>query len=310
MGFTTRIIYEGNGEGDFPMNLIRIQGMCFGVVCFLSLLASAFLPPINQQAELIFVAALIIILGVPHGALDTLFARELYGVNSWIAWLKFSVIYLFMAGLVVGLWYGSPLLFLIGFIGISIAHFSGDPEGEVPWWVRLIYGGAIIFIPSLKHSNAIADLFSLLVGSSASALLMPWMKALALPWLVAFVAVVLYLIIKKSPLSFEFLGLGLIAYFVSPLISFTIFFCGMHSARHIIRTANFARYSQPVLLLGAMFLPMLGVIALSTLSWFLLKNQTLDSRVVQIVFVGLAALTVPHMALVEQVRLKGWIRGS
>jgi Brp/Blh family beta-carotene 15,15'-monooxygenase len=212
-----------------------------------------------------------------------------------------------MATLVVGLWYLAPLLFLIGFIGISIAHFSGDPDGEVGWFIRLIYGGAVIFIPTLKHPQEIADVFSLLVGEKSSRALMPWMSGLALPWLLALSGVVIYLVIKKSPLSFEFLCLGLIAYFVSPLISFTVFFCGMHSARHIIRTAAFAKYSQPLLLLGAMLLPMLGVLVLSTLSWFMLKNQTLDGRVIQIVFVGLAALTVPHMALVEQVRVKGWI---
>ena len=289
------------------MNLIRIQGVLFGVISILCLLASAFLPALDQQTELILVAALIIILGVPHGALDTLFARELYGVNSLTAWVKFSVIYLIMAGLVVGLWYFAPLLFLIGFIGISIAHFSGDPDGETGWLIRLIYGGAIIFIPTLKHPQEIADLFTLLVGPTSSQALMPWMSGLALPWLLALSAVVLYLAVKKSPLSFEFLCLGLIAYFVSPLISFTVFFCGMHSARHIIRTAAFAKYSQPLLLIGAMLLPMIGVFILSFASWFLLKNQTLDGRVVQIVFVGLAALTVPHMALVEQVRLKGWI---
>lgn len=289
------------------MNLIRIQGVLFGVISIICLLASLFLPALDKQTELILVAALIIILGVPHGALDTLFARELYGVNSATAWIKFSVIYLMMAALVVVLWYMAPLLFLVGFIGISIAHFSGDPDGETGWLIRLIYGGAIIFIPVLKHPQEIADVFSLLVGEKSSQALMPWMSGLALPWLLALSGVVLYLIVKKSLLSFEFLCLGLIAYFVSPLISFTVFFCGMHSARHIIRTAAFAKYSQPVLLLGAMLLPMLGVIVLSAVSWFMLKNQTLDGRVVQIVFVGLAALTVPHMALVEQVRVKGWI---
>lgn len=292
------------------MNLIRIQGIIFTVISIICLLASVFLPVLDKQTELILVAALIIILGVPHGALDTLFARELYGVNSISSWIKFSFIYLIMAGLVVGLWYIAPLLFLIGFIGISIAHFSGDPDGETGWLIRLIYGGAIIFIPVLKHPREIEDLFSLLVGATSSQALMPWMSGLALPWLLALAVVVLYLIIKKSPLSYELLSLGLIAYFVSPLISFTIFFCGMHSARHIIRTAAFAKYSQPLLLLGAMLLPMIGVLVMSVASWFLLKNQTLDGRVVQIVFVGLAALTVPHMALVEQVRLKGWIVSS
>lgn len=289
------------------MNLIRIQGRLFGVVAILCLLASAFLPPVEKQTELIWVAALIIILGVPHGALDTLFARELYGVNSLQAWIKFSVIYLVMVGLVVGIWYFAPLLFLIGFIGISIAHFSGDPDGETGWLIRLLYGGAIIFIPVHKHYQEVADLFTLLVGVKSSQTLMPWISGLAIPWILALSVVVLHLLVKKSPLSFEFLCLGLIAYFLSPLISFTVFFCGMHSARHIIRTATFAKYSQPLLLVGAMLLPMMGVLILSIGAWFLLKSQTLDGRVVQIVFVGLAALTVPHMVLVEQVR---WGKGK
>ena len=55
-------------------------------------------------------------------------------------------------------------------------------------------------------------------------------------------------------------------------------------------------------------LPMVGVALASAAAWYFFKDNPLDARVVQIVYVGLAALTVPHMVLVERVRLMGWIR--
>jgi len=284
------------------MSLLRVQGLIFCLLAVVCALSSAFLPPLDQPTELILAASLIIVLGVPHGALDTVFAKELYGVSTAAGWMKFSAVYLTLAGLAVALWFLAPVFFLAAFIGISIAHFSADPDGKAGWLLRILYGGAIVFIPAVSHPQAVKELFRLLAGPNSDQVLSPLISQLALPWLVMFGIATLFLLARRSPLGAEFLGLGLVACFAPPLISFTVYFCGMHSARHILRTAAFAKTSRPVLLLGAMLLPMLGVLALASLAWILLEGRALDVKVVQIVFVGLAALTVPHMALVERVR--------
>jgi len=294
-------------EGVVAMNVIQFQGIIFCLISLIVVVISAVIPKFDKNVELIFVATLILVLGVPHGALDTIFARELYGVRTVGAWLRFIFIYLLLVGAVVLLWYYAPLVFLIGFLLISIAHFSGDPQGDVPWLVRILYGGAIIFIPLNVHTGEIAQLFGMLVGDGVSQTLLPWLERAALPWLMAFLIATIYTMWTRATYWFEFICLALLAYFVSPLISFTVFFCAMHSARHIIRTAKYSSQTSLTLLLGATLLPMIGVVILSAIAWVILREQAIDGRMVQIIFVGLAALTVPHMALVEQVRLKGWI---
>jgi Brp/Blh family beta-carotene 15,15'-monooxygenase len=110
--------------------------------------------------------------------------------------------------------------------------------------------------------------------------------------------------------SLEIGATALLAVVAPPLVSFTLFFCGMHSARHILRTIDYSgRASTRVLLLAAL-LPMIGVLAFSAIAWHFLKETPLEARVVQIIFVGLAALTVPHMILVERVRISGWTKGT
>jgi Brp/Blh family beta-carotene 15,15'-monooxygenase len=292
------------------MSALKIQGGIFSACALLCAATSAALPKWDPQAELILVTVLIIALGVPHGALDTVFGKERFGLTSLGAWLRFTALYLLLAATVVGLWYYAPGIFLAAFLLISIAHFSGDPEGDFPWWARIAQGGVVVFLPMLLHSEAIANLFALLIGSLASQALLTIMGYLAWPWLAVSLLAVAYLTRRSLSQCLELGSLIVLAVVAPPLIAFTLFFCGMHSARHILRTTRYAQNTSFSFLCAAALFPMLGVAGLTLVAWWFSADYPIDSRLIQIVFVGLAALTVPHMVLVEPVRARGWIKGD
>ena len=135
------------------MKAQRVQGLVFSLSAVFLTAASLVLGRLDERIELVVVASLIVVLGVPHGALDTLFAHRLYGIRTIGGLLGFGAIYLFLSGLVVGLWLLQPALFLAGFLIISAVHFSGDPPPGTPWPARALYGGAILVFPALLHSE-------------------------------------------------------------------------------------------------------------------------------------------------------------
>ncbi len=292
------------------MNATQIQGLTFSLGALVLAAAAVVTARFDPRIELIVVATLIVVLGVPHGALDTIFARQLYGIHTRGGWLRFAAIYTLLAAAVVGLWLLQPTCFLLGFLFISTVHFSGDPAAGTPWPARALYGGAVIVLPTLLHAGEITRLFALLVGMDAAALVTPWLRLLAWPWLIGLALAAVLRLPRDWLTPLEMVAVAVLAVLAPPLVSFVVFFCAMHSARHILRTIDYSGRSSPGLILVAALLPMLGVVAASSAAWHFLGSTPLDARIIQLVFVGLAALTVPHMALVERVRLSGWVQGA
>jgi Brp/Blh family beta-carotene 15,15'-monooxygenase len=289
---------------------LKIQGLAFSITALVVSALSLVLVHPDESTELIILGALILLLGVPHGAFDTIFAWRLYGIRSLLGWVGFVAAYLLLASGVVATWMVAPAVFLLGFLLISAAHFSGDPKEGTPLLTRLLYGGIILVLPSLLHPEEMERLFGLLVGSGTASMVMPRIRLLAWVWLPCVGLAVIWSSRSDPTGATEIGALTLLALAAPPLVSFTLYFCGMHSARHILRTIDYSGRASARLLLVAALLPMLGVIAVSAVAWHFLKNTPLEARVVQIIFVGLAALTVPHMILVERVRISGWVKGA
>ena len=288
------------------MNLLRIQGIIFSIIAAAVVLASLFFAPFAADHALLILAGLILVLGVPHGALDPLFADRLYRIRTTLDWLSFVCIYLLLALLVVLLWRAAPLLFLSGFLLISILHFSGDPRTGTPWPLRLLYGGAPIILPTLLHADETMRLFSFLIEASSAQQLVMVLTNLSLPWLIFLLCGAVYQLRIHGITALEMAAVAALAVVAAPLVSFTVFFCCMHSPRHLLRTwQNTRLYSLKRLLVMALG-PLLGVGVLLLGSSALLAETAQDTKLMQIIFVGLAALTVPHMVLVEQIRFYGW----
>lgn len=287
------------------MSRERTQGLAFLVLAAIALLFSMFSAPLTQHAELVIIAALIVVFGVPHGALDPLFAKALLPLGTAMRWTVFVLFYLLLASLLIVFWWFAPFLFFLFFLAYSVFHFSGDPALGTPALTRFLYGGACIVLPAALHATQLGEIFSYLVGPQRGVYLAEILHVLAWPWLAALCLASLQQYQRDWLTALEILAVSGLALMLSPLLGFTLFFCGMHSARHIIRTQRYANISfSGIVKVSA--LPMFSLAAIVVLSWVVLPESAVDERIIQFVFVGLAALTVPHMVLVERIRFSGW----
>ena len=288
---------------DLP--LLRLQGFVFVGLALLTVLISLFFAPLAPSTTLLFASLMIVALGVPHGALDPIFAASHKKIKSKTEWVIFLSGYLLLSAAVVGFWKISPLLFLLGFLGISIFHFSGDLKGNATLAERFFYGGSVCVLPALLHQAELLRVFSILAGHSESLLIVKFLELIAWPWLICLLLVTFKCFQNDRLRAMEILSVALLMVTAEPLLGFTVFFCAMHSARHILRTQQYALVA-PKHMIKIAAGPMLAVLVIGLVMWRVRPEMAFEESLLQIIFVGLAALTVPHMLLVERVRLSGW----
>ena len=284
---------------------ISVQGAVFSGLALAVSLASIVLPRLEPRLELLVLVLLIFFLGVPHGALDTIFARQRFQLRSPRDWVIFTFGYVLLAACVVGLWWLFPAVFLTGFLLVSAFHFSGDLEKGTAGLLRLWYGGAVLVLPALLHEREVASLFGYLVAGEFAAQSASALHWLAGPWLLG-LGLTLFLQVRTHWLtSMEVMSAALLATAAPPLLGFTVFFCAMHSARHALRTQNYADGMLFGQLVKKSIPPMAACAAVGAGLWLGFDSMAFEMEIIRIVFVALAALTLPHMVLIESVRMSG-----
>ncbi len=252
--------------------MVRAQGLLFCGLALRVAMSSLLLPVLTEGGQLLLISGLILSLGVPHGAIDTIFAYQVYRLRTPRAWLLAAIIYGGLAALVVCAWLISPTVFLIGFLLLSIAHFAGDPQKGVRAFTRILYAGMVIVLPCLRFEPDVARLFEFLAGPTSATLLAATLAVLAWPWLACSLGAAVVESGRNWRVGGEVLAVVLPVVSATPLIAFTAYFCGMHSARHVIRTYHYANQTSIGLLVSDAAAPMLLVLAAASTSEYAPAN--------------------------------------
>ena len=166
---------------------LKIQGIVFAFLTLCVVLGWSQVQTVSDQTQVIIASILILFLGVPHGALDAVLAEKSFNIKGYLNWALFLVQYCLLAALIVVIAFYLPLVFLVGFLVISVFHFSTDLTPNVPFVSRLLYGGAIIFVSAVYYSDEMVRLFGLLSGPDVAETIIYPIKSVAVPWLVLLV---------------------------------------------------------------------------------------------------------------------------
>lgn len=264
-------------------------------------LSPNFLSPITQLAIL---GIVIVLLGLPHGALDPWIAQRMGLRNTPLQIFMFTTAYIVLATLVVLFWLWFPALSLFIFLTISAWHFSDDWVKTIKQPFRIGAGALLLLMPIGFHTEAVSTIFQALSGLNgahlATTLSLPsWFLVTAMTLIAAAAAAQ-----RQWQSCLEFLSLLGLAYFTPPLIYFTLYFCLLHSPRHLLGLMITAPVDTHPQLLRMMVTYTLASLVLIGGLWWLWSALPSSTLILKLIFISLAAVTVPHMLLIFAVQSK------
>ncbi|MEL6497460.1 MAG: Brp/Blh family beta-carotene 15,15'-dioxygenase [Planctomycetota bacterium] len=277
-------------------------------------------PPSPSTSAVVMLVAVAMI-GLPHGSYDMEVGRRLLSARvgrRW--WIWFGVAYLALAALAAGLWALAPLVGLVLLLVGGAVHWGVDDletspaAGDSGWpkrlWLGFSRGAVPVAAPMLLSSHEVAEVFAALLGRDVVAA--GTVSAAGALWLVLALPGLVYGVVSASRVgrgsatraALEPVVLLCLFASVPAILGFALYFCFWHSVRHSIRSAAAAgRHDASGKKMATDYLR--AVATPTVLTWllglgaWLLFAEHGDAlpSMWGLVFVGLFALTVPHVLL-------------
>lgn len=288
---------------------------------FILLIWQFFQVTLPQNVQVIFFVSLILLTGIPHGALDHLIQEATdKKLNKAYDIKIFLVKYLLIMAVYALAWFWFSGLSLLIFLLISAWHFGETdlekvPKNAIIWsFTRLIYGFYILAFILLTHINEVQPIVIKMVGNQ-NAVLGFWnfinlnikqvLYLLGLSFITIFIVAQSKYLINFDKLRLVRLSLILILSAWLPLLpAFALYFGGWHALCAFDNIHDYLRKDQPSLSFKFVYFKTLPftLLAIAFLCGFLwycnVYTQHYDPFPTLFIFISL--ITLPHLIIAHQ----------
>jgi len=252
----------------------------------------------NSTHANMLAAVAIVLAGIPHGTLDVEIAAAHFGQKGIAGKAMIIASYLGCAAAMVLLWVLIPELALVSFLIISIVHFSRDWRGGVDPFLAMMVGWALVALPALASPDDVATIFAALTGNQNGAIIAALLGAASVPAALGSLVFAYWAFSHNDKQSaLEVIACIAAALLLPPLIAFAVFFCGLHSPRHMadaLRETGTLSFVKKAAIIAAVSALSLG---LGVLMFLYQGDIPADMGVIRSAFVLISTLTVPHFIL-------------
>lgn len=259
--------------------------------------------------------ALMLVLGLPHGALDAHILNSAARRKRQKLILLLAYIALALATIVF--WRTLPTIAIAMFLGLSTVHF-GRSDLYSPQTINastatvakattnktvhnfvmaVTHGGIWTVLLPLVQWDRVEPIFSTLESQTLT--LKYLLQGSALAWgACSIVTIFSYIQTREiGRLTLLFTGIS-VAIFTPPLWALCLYFCLWHARRH----TSWVLSHFPPKSAALKFMFIFSAIPLAAMLYFALfipHKLSFDEFALQLFFVGIFALTVPHMVLID-----------
>lgn len=298
-----------------------IANACIVLTVLFFVLISQIMPDLTDSIKYYLLAASLLLIGIPHGAIDHIVTSRMYDLkNNFSDQLQFYIPYLLLMSLMALLWFYSGILGFLIFALITVYHFGqADMEslefpGPISGLMILSRGLMILALIIFFDTSYTFPVIEAATGYTPENLMFLQAYSLYFGLFLAFqhpllMIIVLFIYRDQSTGSYWYalidsLVVFILFVFTDPIIGFSIYFALWHSLGHVIEmkaffqsigehmdTLRFYKLALPFTLIS-----ILGLI----LIYIINKVLGVEEQMVALLFILISILTLPHVLVVHK----------